>query len=177
MPDRAASAGDPRSRADELEELRLFDLADLRGAEFLRLLRFAHNEGLLAGLIRDTVFQGRPRDIQYRLLEEINPPTAPENRAIESPSKGQHYPRIASGLSSPKSWFRLVSSQTPSCGANLVIPEVEITPDMVSAGEDAILGVVGGADLGGSFSAPDLAAKVYEAMELHRIGAPNKSLA
>jgi len=44
-------------------------------------------------------------------------------------------------------------------------PEIVVTPEMIEAGEDTILGVVGGADLGGFFSAPDLAKKVYEAME------------
>ena len=42
--------------------------------------------------------------------------------------------------------------------------EIEITPAMVRAGEEAILELVGGADLGGLFSAADLAARVYRAM-------------
>jgi hypothetical protein len=40
----------------------------------------------------------------------------------------------------------------------------EITPEMIAAGEKAILETVGGADLGGYFSAPDLAIEVYKAM-------------
>jgi hypothetical protein len=40
----------------------------------------------------------------------------------------------------------------------------EITPAMIEAGEQVIIEQVGGCDLGGLFSAPDLARKVYEAM-------------
>jgi hypothetical protein len=46
--------------------------------------------------------------------------------------------------------------------------EIEITSAMLDAGEDAILSEVGGAPLGGFFSARDLAKQVYEAMESHR---------
>lgn len=43
--------------------------------------------------------------------------------------------------------------------------EIEITPAMIDAGEDAILSEVGGADLGGYFSARELACQVYRAMQ------------
>jgi hypothetical protein len=46
----------------------------------------------------------------------------------------------------------------------LSLDEIEITPEMIEAGEEAILEVVGGADLGGLFSASDLAEKVFWAM-------------
>jgi hypothetical protein len=49
--------------------------------------------------------------------------------------------------------------------------EIEITPPMIEVGEDVILGVVGGADLGGLFSASDLARRVFEAMERCRLSA------
>jgi hypothetical protein len=42
--------------------------------------------------------------------------------------------------------------------------EIEITPEMIDAGSEAILGRVGGANLGGFFSAPQLAEQVYRAM-------------
>ena len=42
--------------------------------------------------------------------------------------------------------------------------DVEITPEMIEAGEHVILGEVGGADLGGYFSARDLAVEVFLAM-------------
>jgi hypothetical protein len=42
--------------------------------------------------------------------------------------------------------------------------EIEITPEMIEAGEDVILGVVGQADLGALFSASDLALRVFLAM-------------
>jgi hypothetical protein len=43
-------------------------------------------------------------------------------------------------------------------------PEYEITPAMAEAGESEVLAVVGGADLGGWFSAHALAKRVYLAM-------------
>jgi hypothetical protein len=42
--------------------------------------------------------------------------------------------------------------------------KIEITPEMVEAGESVILERVGGADLGGFFSAAELAIEVYQAM-------------
>jgi hypothetical protein len=39
-----------------------------------------------------------------------------------------------------------------------------ITKEMIEAGEDVIRGRIGDADVGGYFSASDLAIKVYEAM-------------
>ena len=53
------------------------------------------------------------------------------------------------------------------CEHDETADEVEITPEMIDAGADAILCVVGGADLGGFFSAQELAARVYRAMALH----------
>jgi hypothetical protein len=44
-------------------------------------------------------------------------------------------------------------------------PEGDITEAMTEAGAMEILGEVGGADLGGFFSAEELANKVYRAME------------
>ena len=44
-------------------------------------------------------------------------------------------------------------------------PEPYITPQMIEAGEQAILEQVGGAELGASFSAPGLAVEVYLAMD------------
>jgi hypothetical protein len=42
--------------------------------------------------------------------------------------------------------------------------EIEITEEMIEAGEHVILCEVGGAELGGYFSAGDLAKRVYLAM-------------
>ena len=50
--------------------------------------------------------------------------------------------------------------------------EIEITPEMIEAGEDVILCEVGGANLGGLFSAPELAARVFRAMDSVRNGVP-----
>jgi len=49
-----------------------------------------------------------------------------------------------------------------------VAEETEITPEMIDDGEDVILCEVGGADLGGYFSARDLAERVYRAMDSAR---------
>ena len=46
--------------------------------------------------------------------------------------------------------------------------EAEITPAMIDAGEEVILCETGGADLGGLFSASDLAVRVYRAMNSAR---------
>ena len=43
-------------------------------------------------------------------------------------------------------------------------PEIEITPAMIAAGEDAIWSEIGGSDLGPAFSASALAERVYRAM-------------
>ena len=42
--------------------------------------------------------------------------------------------------------------------------EIEVTSQMIEAGADVILGETGGADLGGAFSAPNLAEQVFRAM-------------
>jgi hypothetical protein len=42
--------------------------------------------------------------------------------------------------------------------------EIEVTVEMVDAGEEALLADLGGADLGGNFSARELATRVYQAM-------------
>lgn len=45
----------------------------------------------------------------------------------------------------------------------MLADDIEITPEMIEAGEDAVSGMVG--DLGGYFSASALAEKVYRAMD------------
>ena len=119
------SAPDPRSHADALEELRLWDFSALRGAEFRRLLYLAHAEGLLGGLIRDIAFPDRPKDIPQYLQEVSAPLLESESRSIRSLSEDQDCQRNARGSPSQKSWFRLVS-----CGP----PPNEITPEMIEAG-------------------------------------------
>ena len=47
--------------------------------------------------------------------------------------------------------------------------KIEITPDMIEAGAEVILCEVGGADLGGLFSAADLALAVLKAMMRDRV--------
>jgi hypothetical protein len=46
--------------------------------------------------------------------------------------------------------------------------EVEITSAMIEAGVVEIWAELGGADLGGHFSAPDLASRIYRAMNAAR---------
>ncbi|MEJ2377699.1 MAG: hypothetical protein P8Y71_20690 [Pseudolabrys sp.] len=59
-----------------------------------------------------------------------------------------------------------MSSKEPDRAAQPGSPasELEITPAMIDAGGETILVCVGGANLGGYFSAPQLAAQVYRAV-------------
>jgi hypothetical protein len=47
--------------------------------------------------------------------------------------------------------------------------EIEVTPEMANLGADIILSERGVADFGVFFSAPDLAARVFQAMESARL--------
>src|ERR1700730_9094073 len=86
---------------------RRYDLQDLKGAEFRRLLRLAHAEGLLAEVLRDTGIQYPQEDFVYRgPLDQLS---EPENLSTGWPSLGQFHRRIASKLKFLKSLFRLVS--------------------------------------------------------------------
>jgi hypothetical protein len=55
------------------------------------------------------------------------------------------------------------------------IPMTTVTPRMAEAGADVILGEKGVADFGVFFSAPDLAAKVYRAMDTLRASSRNRA--
>jgi hypothetical protein len=73
------------------------ELQDLGGAEFHRLLRLAHAEGLLDGFLRHIGFQDH-REVHSgpapsRLLG------ATENRSTESPLSDRRYQRTAFGWS------------------------------------------------------------------------------
>jgi hypothetical protein len=46
--------------------------------------------------------------------------------------------------------------------------EIEVSPEMIEVGEIIILREVGGAELGGTFDAADLAREVYLAMKTHQ---------
>lgn len=86
-------------RRAELRELfRQYDLQDLRGAEFQRLLRLAHAEGLLDGFLQDIGTQG-PRvghaddaglsrsvrlNDQFRMVFELDERTDPQTVTILS---------------------------------------------------------------------------------------------
>ena len=85
---------------------RAFDLQDLRGSEFLRLLRLAQTEGLLPQLLKEAVARGSAGVNQTHALE---PSAAPETQAIPSPVPRPRYPRISFGLRSLKQWFRSIS--------------------------------------------------------------------
>ena len=53
---------------------------------------------------------------------------------------------------------------------------IEITPEMIEAAVEIIWGELGGAELGGLFSASDLASSVYLAMERSKREAPASHL-
>jgi hypothetical protein len=61
---------------------------------------------------------------------------------------------------------------TRIANAEAELGEIEVTDAMIAADEDAILRQVGGADLGGYFSARDLAVEVYRAMASLRRSGP-----
>ncbi len=82
------------------------DIHTIKGDEFRRLLAFAHNEGLLDGLLQDIGyldFQGRVRQSDPLQSE---PSTEPENQAMPSQSADRDYPQNACRSTSPKWWSR-----------------------------------------------------------------------
>lgn len=71
----------------------------------------------------------------------------------------------ASRPSGLQCWADYIMMQLWARGFKVVpIAEIEITPEMIAAGEQAILEQVGWAEFGPSFSAPDLAAEIFRAM-------------
>ena len=68
------------------------------------------------------------------------------------------------GLDLGKAELGQVSGDRGGCGRSGAAGDTEVTPEMLDAGEQAIWEEVGGAELGGAFSARDLAAKVFSAM-------------
>lgn len=69
-------------RADLRAIFKLYDLQDLKGAEFRRLLSLARDEGLLTGLLRDIGFQYPQGDCAGPATSDR--PQEPENQAIRS---------------------------------------------------------------------------------------------
>ncbi len=95
----------------ELKELfRQCDLADLKGAEFQRLLRLAHTEGLLPELLQDAVQQAYPTEYPDRGLLALN--QKPELESLSRQSLLLDHPvhrRIAYARTYLKSLFRLAA--------------------------------------------------------------------
>jgi hypothetical protein len=100
MPSREEIEGAETIRA----QVRAYDLIDVRGAEFRRLLRLALSEGLLGELIRDAVFQG-PLEGRQQVPSLL---TEHEIQTILSPSKDRDRQRTASGQRHPKWWLKLM---------------------------------------------------------------------
>lgn len=88
--------------AEIAETFRQYNLQDLRGAEFRRLLRLAHAEGLLAGLLRDN---GIPIELvaDRDALGRQDRQASPENQSIPSLSTGPDCLHSACGWWCPKS--------------------------------------------------------------------------
>src|SRR5215831_4295725 len=87
-------------RKSELREtFRLSDLQDVRGVEFLRLLRLAHSEGLLGEFLQDIGFL----DCQGRLTAQLEPPAVLERQSRSF--RDRPPPRGGFGLPSLQRWF------------------------------------------------------------------------
>lgn len=69
---RAMSAKRPMTELARI--LRDYDLVELRGAEFQRLIRLAHTEGLLAAILRDIGFHGQAPSSQTSELGRESSP-------------------------------------------------------------------------------------------------------
>jgi hypothetical protein len=70
-----------------------------------------------------------------------------------------------------------VPDRAARSGAEPPETEIKITPEMIESGANVIICEVGGADLGGFFSARDLAERVFRAMKSVQDGkAPNRGI-
>jgi hypothetical protein len=124
---KAGEVGAPDYLSLSLREAgRLWDLIDLRGAEFQRLLRLALDEGLLGELIRSAASLAPRGEFRRQSPELPIPLCEPENQSIPSPSLGQDHPHNASELLSPLSESQSVSSLSP-------LEDIKITPEIVAA--------------------------------------------
>ena len=92
----------------EIAELsRLMDLADVRGAEFRRLLRLAHTEGLLDELMQAAGCPVAPVEHLDRPLSVASAaPEARQTPPIQSPRWDRRYRRVSFGWLNPRLWFR-----------------------------------------------------------------------
>lgn len=105
--------GTPEERAEKVRnEFHFMSLADLRGAEFLRLLRLAHDEGLLAELMRVAGCEDRQEGcLVHRHLEgSICHQSERIAQPIPSLSAGRRDWLSAFVWLRPKSWFRRAQS-------------------------------------------------------------------
>ena len=98
-------AGCQRSRPTE--ELKSLDLPEWRDVRFRRLLRPAHDEGLLAELF-DTPLCRIAEGVFFRI--DSSPPTGLQIQTIQSPFQGRRRLQAVGELLSLKPWFQSVSS-------------------------------------------------------------------
>src|SRR5271163_4033836 len=91
-------ATDAERTAELREQIRLFDLRDLRGAEFLRLLNLAHTEGLLAELIQASALGGRQGLNRQHATAALADPVAQKTQSTRLPELGLDCPLNASEL-------------------------------------------------------------------------------
>src|SRR5258707_1196691 len=94
-------------------EARAYDIIDLRGAEFRRLLALAYSEGLLDELLQDIVPHHSQAGVHRHAQDISEHPKELEDRSTESPWRCPDCPHNAYGLPSRKSWFQRVSSYFP----------------------------------------------------------------
>jgi hypothetical protein len=115
-------------REAEIQEIfRTNDLRDLRGHEFLRLLRLAHTEGLLVELLQDSGVS------DHRVCFLPSPHGAAgevsQQAGLESLSKIELAPhqdclQIGDGLNRLKSWFL----RTSRCISSVILSRLSIPP-------------------------------------------------
>lgn len=83
--------GSPEERETKLREtFRLMSVRDLRGAEFLRLLRLAHTEGLLAELMQAAALPDSPAGFLPRehSLSQAEPKEGQKGQPIRPLTRG-----------------------------------------------------------------------------------------
>lgn len=114
------------------EQSRLNDLRDLRGAEFLRLLRLAHSEGLLAELMQDAAAADFQADIRRLRLGAL---AAQEEREVQ-PKQSHLEGRDCRLVGFER---RLQESSSQSDSSNVSMGERDISPSMIRVGASAVI--------------------------------------
>lgn len=118
--------------------IRDYDVREVRGAEFRRLLSVAHTEGLLPELLRPFGYRDLREDAS-RHADDEGLSSEPEARSIQSPSSDRIDPRVASGWNSPESLSRLSSSARPFSESIVEVPqEIREMAEEIASDSDGV---------------------------------------